>query len=60
MGKPLFLLGAGASIDAGLYDTNRLTREIYKILGADRYKVPAKVFGYVVAKYLREKCAKVF
>lgn len=55
MGKPLFLLGAGASIDAGLFDTNRLTREIYKILCNDHYKVPGKVFGYVVAKILARK-----
>ncbi len=55
MGKPVLLLGAGASIDAGLFDTNRLTREIYKILAREPYKAPAQVFGYVVAKILARK-----
>lgn len=58
LGKPVFLLGAGASIDAGLFDTNRLTREVYGILRKDHYKVPAQVFGYVIAKILARKIRK--
>jgi hypothetical protein len=55
LAKPVFLLGAGASIDAGLSDTNKLTREIYKLLAAERQTLPAQVFGYVIAKILTRK-----
>jgi SIR2-like domain len=56
VGNPIFLLGAGASIDAGLSDTNTLTRKIYDILTKDSYdKAPSKVYGYVIAKILAKK-----
>jgi len=55
MGKPILLLGAGASIDAGLLDTNRLTRQIYSILQREGSLVPVQLFGYVIAKILIKK-----
>lgn len=55
MGSPIFLFGAGASIDAGLSDTNTLTRKIYDILVASHDKAPSKVYGYVIAKILAKK-----
>ena len=55
MARPVFLLGAGASIDAGLSDTNKLTRDIYKLLAAEKEALPAQVFGYVIAKILTRK-----
>lgn len=55
MGTPVFLFGAGASIDAGLSDTNALTRKIYDILTASRDKAPAKIYGYVIAKILAKR-----
>jgi hypothetical protein len=55
MGSPIFLFGAGASIDAGLSDTNSLTRKIYDILTSSYDKAPAKVYGYVIAKILAKK-----
>lgn len=48
--KVTVLLGAGASIDAGLPDTNRLTSVVYEKLVAAYDKAPATVFGYVVSK----------
>jgi SIR2-like domain len=55
VGNPIFLLGAGASIDAGLSDTNKLTRKIYDILIRNHDKAPSKVYGYVIAKILAKK-----
>lgn len=55
MGNPIFLFGAGASIDAGLSDTNSLTKKIYDILIESYDKATSKVYGYVIAKILAKK-----
>lgn len=55
LGKPVVLLGAGASIDAGLSDTNKLTRQIYALLENDHDKTSAKVFGYIISRILSRK-----
>lgn len=53
--RPVILLGAGASIDAGLFDTNRLTKKIYEYLKQDRNQIPAQIFGYVISKVISRK-----
>lgn len=55
--KVTVLLGAGASIDAGLPDTNALTFEVYNRLSTSYDKIPATFFGYVVSK-LASRAAK--
>lgn len=50
MASPVILLGAGASIDAGLPDTFRLTELIYDELNKPSYGKQAILFGYVVSK----------
>jgi hypothetical protein len=50
-GKPLALLGAGASIDAGLLNTFDLTQEVYNYLVARGYP-EGHLFGYVISKVL--------
>ncbi|WP_126176778.1 SIR2 family protein [Tsuneonella rigui] len=50
-GKPLALLGAGASIDAGLLNTFDLTQEVYNYLVARGYP-EGHLFGYVISKLL--------
>jgi hypothetical protein len=50
LGKPVILLGAGASKDAGLPDTYELTRQVYDSLNSDHLTVHSKLFGYVIAK----------
>ena len=45
-----FLLGAGASMDAGLPNSYRLTRIIYEKLLENRDKTQAILFGYIISK----------
>lgn len=51
MAKPVLLLGAGASIDAGLPSAFQLTQRVYEELAAGR-RSNAHLFGYVIAKLL--------
>lgn len=52
MGKPVFLLGAGASIDAGLTDTYRLTQLVYDRLREGPTTADQRLFGYVISKLI--------
>lgn len=50
MAGPVILLGAGASIDAGLPDAFRLTEVIYNELAQPINSQQAILFGYVISK----------
>lgn len=51
MAKATLLLGAGASIDAGLPDTYGLTRAVYDLL-RERNPRGARLFAFVIAKLI--------
>lgn len=51
----VFLLGAGASVDAGVADAFAMTEKIHEILSASNDKTPAKVFGIVLAKIIAKR-----
>lgn len=54
MAKPVLLLGAGASIDAGLPSAFDLTQKVYEELVVQG-RGNAQLFGYVVAKLIVRK-----